>query len=69
MREVPAGGEVEAHDAIVGRENGIVNCKVGHAARVRLHVHAPLGGREMEGGLGGIERESVREGSEEERER
>mmetsp|Transcript_58698 Transcript_58698/g.139776 ORF Transcript_58698/g.139776 Transcript_58698/m.139776 type:complete len:556 (-) Transcript_58698:504-2171(-) len=40
--EVPAARQVQAHDAGMGRQQGSVDGKIGWAARVGLHVDAPL---------------------------
>lgn len=47
--EVAAGGEVEAHDAVVGLEDGGVGGEVGGGAGVGLDVDAPGGGVEAVG--------------------
>ncbi len=47
--QVSAGGEVEAHDAVVWAEEGCVDCEVGWGARVGLDVDAPLVGGEAVG--------------------
>lgn len=47
--EVAAGGEVEAHDAVVGVEDSGVGGEVGRGAAVGLDIDAPLGGVEAVG--------------------
>jgi hypothetical protein len=49
MCEVAAGGEIQAHDAVVGLEHGRVGSEVGRRAGVGLHIDAPLGGVDVEG--------------------
>ncbi|KAL7463376.1 hypothetical protein ACHAXS_003750, partial [Conticribra weissflogii] len=40
--QVPAGGKIQAHDAVMGTQQSGVDGKVGGTSRVRLHVDAPL---------------------------
>lgn len=47
--EVATGGQVEAHDAVVGVEESGVGSEVGRGAGVGLNVDAPLGGVAVEG--------------------
>ena len=49
MGEVAAGREVQAHDAVVGVEDGGVGGEVGGGAGVGLNVNAPFGGVAVEG--------------------
>ena len=42
MGEVPTGGQVKAHDAVVGLKEAGVDSEVGWGAGVRLNVHTPF---------------------------
>jgi hypothetical protein len=50
--QVTAVGEVKAHEAAVGRHDGLVNLQVGRAAREALDVDTPLFRVDVEGSEG-----------------
>ena len=50
--EVAAGGEIEAHDAVVGVEDGGVGGEIGRGAAVGLDIDAPFGRVEAVGDQG-----------------
>ena len=49
MREMPATGEIQSHDTIIGTQQCGIDSKVGGTATVGLHIHTPLGRVHVEG--------------------
>ena len=48
VAQVTTVGEIQAHQAVVGTHESLVDLEVGGATRKALDVHAPLGGVEVE---------------------